>query len=85
MLKETSACDGKIKRKIYLCWAKTGCYFLRDLIDGALKGWQSSVALLYQVKSIPTTFLLDENNRILAKNLRGPALEEKIKELLNVK
>ena len=50
-----------------------------------LKGWQSPVALLYQVKSIPATFLLDENNRILAKNLRGPALEEKIKELLNVK
>ncbi|MBY0427067.1 MAG: AhpC/TSA family protein, partial [Cytophagales bacterium] len=41
-----------------------------------LKGWQSSAANLYSVKSIPSTFLLDKEGKIIAKNLRGRALEE---------
>lgn len=48
-----------------------------------LQGNYSDVAALYDVTSIPRTFLLDENNRIIAINLRGEALEEKIKELLS--
>ncbi len=47
-----------------------------------LKGWQSAAAKLYGVNSIPSTFLLDKEGRIIAKNLRGPALEQKLKELL---
>ncbi len=41
------------------------------------------IAKLYNVDAIPAAFLLDENGVIVAKNLRGPALEEKIAELLN--
>lgn len=41
------------------------------------------VAKLYNVDAIPAAFLLDENGVIVAKNLRGPALEEKVAELLN--
>ena len=41
------------------------------------------IAQLYNVDAIPAAFLLDENGVIVAKNLRGPALEEKIAELLN--
>ncbi|WP_206082020.1 peroxiredoxin family protein [Maribellus sediminis] len=40
-----------------------------------LKGWQSKLGAVYGIRSIPANFLLDENGVILAKNLRGPALE----------
>lgn len=41
------------------------------------------IAKLYNVDAIPAAFLLDENGTIIAKNLRGPALEAKVAELLN--
>ena len=47
-----------------------------------LKGWQSAPAQLYSVTGIPHTVLLDENNKIIAKNLRGDELKQKIAELL---
>lgn len=40
------------------------------------------IAKLYNVEAIPATFILDENGVIIAKNLRGSALEEKVAELL---
>lgn len=46
-----------------------------------LKGWSSSAAALYKVNSIPKTFLLDKKGRIIATDLRGPALERKLEEL----
>lgn len=47
-----------------------------------LKGWQSAGAALYQVNSIPATFLLDAEGKIIATNLRGPALEQKLQQIL---
>lgn len=47
-----------------------------------LGGWGSSAAALYNVKSIPQTFLVDKEGKIIAKNLRGAALETKLAELL---
>ncbi len=47
-----------------------------------LQKWQSGPARLYGVKSIPQTFLIDKEGKILAKNLKGPALEQKIQEAL---
>lgn len=47
-----------------------------------LKSWQEPIAKNFGVRSIPATFILDENGVIIAKDLRGQALEEKIKELL---
>ena len=47
-----------------------------------LKGWQSAPAKLYSVTGIPHTILLDENNKIIAKNLRGDELKQKSAELL---
>ena len=41
------------------------------------------IAKLYNVDAIPAAFLLDENGIIVAKNLRGDALEETVSELLN--
>jgi hypothetical protein len=46
-----------------------------------LKGWQSQPAALYGVSSIPATVLLDMDGKIIARNLRGPALEDKLKEI----
>lgn len=48
-----------------------------------LKGWENEVARLYLVRSIPQNFLLDPQGKIIAKNLRGEALEAKLKEILN--
>jgi len=45
--------------------------------------FDDEIAKLYNVDAIPAAFLLDENGVIVAKNLRGPALEEKVAELLN--
>ena len=42
----------------------------------------SQIAGLYCLKSIPCMILLDENNRIIAKNLRGAQLQKKVAELL---
>lgn len=36
-----------------------------------LKGWSSSAARAYGVNSIPQSFLVDPNGKIVAKNLRG--------------
>ena len=47
-----------------------------------LQGWQSAGAAAYGVQSIPASFLLDPQGRIIAKNLRGPALEAKLAEVL---
>ena len=48
-----------------------------------LKFWQSAAAQLYGVNAIPATFLLDKEGKIIAKNLRGPELEQKLDEILN--
>jgi peroxiredoxin len=47
-----------------------------------LKYWNSVVAQTYGVSGIPATFLLDKDGKIIAKNLRGAALEAKVAELL---
>ena len=47
-----------------------------------LRGWKNEVAQLYSVTSVPATVLLDQEGRIIARNLRGPALEAKVGEVL---
>lgn len=46
-----------------------------------LKYWQDPVALMYNISSIPATFILDDKGTIIATRLRGSALEKKIDEL----
>lgn len=48
-----------------------------------LKFWQDPIAEMYNIKSIPATFILDENGRIIARDLRGEDLHAKIKSLLD--
>ncbi len=42
---------------------------------------KSIILKLFDVKKIPTNFLIDKDRKIIAMNLRGNALEEKMKEL----
>lgn len=48
-----------------------------------LKRFQDPIAQMYNINAIPAAFLLDENGVIIAKDLRGAALEQKVAELLN--
>jgi peroxiredoxin len=47
-----------------------------------LKFWQDPIAMKYNVKSIPATFLLDATGKIIAKDLRGAELKAKVASLL---
>lgn len=46
-----------------------------------LKGWANEVGQLYGVNSIPHSILLDKDGIIVAKNLRGAELHEKLEEV----
>ncbi|WP_121667957.1 TlpA disulfide reductase family protein [Mesonia aquimarina] len=46
-----------------------------------LQFWRDPIIKNYNVSSIPATFVLDENGVIIAKDVRGNALEEKMAEL----
>lgn len=48
-----------------------------------LNYFNDPVAKAYNIRSIPATFLLDQDGKIVAKNLRGNALEQKVAEYLN--
>ncbi len=50
-----------------------------------LKWWQSDAAKTYSITGIPFSLLLDPNGVIIAKNLRGAALQKKLAELLDEK
>ncbi len=47
-----------------------------------LGGWTAKYAGIYGVTSIPSNFLIDGDGIIVGRNLRGPALESAIKQLL---
>ena len=53
------------------------------LVWAQVRDAEGDVAKMYAIQSIPTTLLLDKGGKIIAKNLRGAALEEKLAELLN--
>jgi thiol-disulfide isomerase/thioredoxin len=51
-----------------------------QFFDG--KGWGNELAQKYGINSIPATYLLDKDGKILAKGLRGEALDEAIAKAL---
>ena len=59
--------------------AKDGLVWPNHVSD--LKGWGSAAAKLYGVSSIPCTFLLDREGRILAKGLRGETLTQALQQI----
>lgn len=48
-----------------------------------LQRWNSEAATLYNITAIPASFLIDPDGKIVAKNLRGPALKEFLAKTLN--
>lgn len=48
-----------------------------------LQFWQDPIAQEYGIRAIPATFILDEEGVIVARDLRGQDLENKVAELLN--
>lgn len=48
----------------------------RQVFDG--KGWDAELADKYGIKSIPASYLLDGTGRIIARDLRGPALAKAV-------
>lgn len=49
----------------------------------SLKGFHDNVAKSYNIEEVPTILILDSNNRIIAKNLRGKKLREFVTEYLD--
>lgn len=48
-----------------------------------LKAWRNEANRPYGVSSIPATFLIDPEGKLIARNLRGPALEAKLAEVFS--
>jgi peroxiredoxin len=48
-----------------------------------LKYWRNDVARLYDIRSVPSNFLIDPTGKVIAIDLRGEALQLKLKEILN--
>jgi thiol-disulfide isomerase/thioredoxin len=55
-------------------------YIWKNVCDG--DGYAGPTAALYTVTVIPNSFLLDRDGRIIAKNLRGKLLEDKLASLM---
>jgi len=47
-----------------------------------LKQWNSQVVPLYQIQGIPFNVLVDPDGKVIAENLRGPGLQQKLAEVL---
>jgi thiol-disulfide isomerase/thioredoxin len=47
-----------------------------------LKGWKSSVVATFGIEAIPFTVLVNQEGKIIGKNLRGEKLEEALTKLL---
>ena len=52
----------------------------KQFFDG--QGWKNKLAQQYGITSIPATYLLDGNGKVIAKNLRGPDLEAAVAKAL---
>ncbi len=49
----------------------------------SLKGWECDVVRLYNISGVPSLFILDENNNIIATGLRGEQLKAFLHENLD--
>jgi peroxiredoxin len=46
-----------------------------------LKGWNNQVAVLYGIRAVPASFLIDPTGTIVAQGLRGESLNKKLQEI----
>ncbi|MFM8834431.1 MAG: TlpA family protein disulfide reductase, partial [Cytophagales bacterium] len=47
-----------------------------------LKMWETSVVNTYQFEGIPFNVLVDPQGKVIATNLRGPALDQELSKLI---
>jgi peroxiredoxin len=47
------------------------------------RGWKAQTGIDWNISSIPTSFLIDKQGRIVAMNLEGKELENAVKKLLD--
>ncbi|MGE6221218.1 TlpA family protein disulfide reductase [Nubsella zeaxanthinifaciens] len=47
-----------------------------------LNGWENEVSRMFNIKSVPSSILIDKEGKIIAMNLRGEALNKKLEEIL---
>ena len=50
-----------------------------------LRGWDNQASKVYGVRSIPANYLIDPSGKIIAKDLRGELLNEKLAQIFIVK
>jgi peroxiredoxin len=50
-----------------------------------LKYWSNAAAAMYGITSIPRNFLLDPEGKIIARDLRGKDLHDKLEEVFLLK
>jgi peroxiredoxin len=48
-----------------------------------LKGWKNDVSAYYGIYAIPSNLLIDTSGKIIARDIRGAMLENKLKQLFN--
>jgi len=48
-----------------------------------LQGWKNATSDQYHIKAIPSNLLLDKDGKIIAKNLFGKKLTDKLSEIMN--
>ena len=46
-----------------------------------LKGWRNEAALLYQIRAVPFSYLIDGDGIVVAINPRGEKLEKELKKM----
>ena len=51
-----------------------------QFFDG--NGWENKLSQKYGINSIPATYLLDQQGKIIASDLRGEALEAAVAQAL---
>ncbi|WP_104382813.1 TlpA disulfide reductase family protein [Sphingobacterium sp. HMA12] len=49
----------------------------------SLKGFENEVSTYYGIQGIPSTLLVDPDGKIIARNLRGASLQQKLSEIFN--
>ena len=61
-------------------FTKTKKMAWQQFFDG--KGWENTLAVKYGIKSIPATYLIDGEGKIIGKDLRGDDLSKAVAEAL---
>ena len=77
---EVFAVSLDVKQDVWLKAIKKDRLTYTQVID--IEGWKSKVAETYFVDALPTNFLLDKNGKIVAINIEGKEMFDKVKSLV---